>query len=543
MPYGVQPFTTKNFAPKGGGIDFLGLRIVNLRILTQDLIPGINNATSDFGFFCLATWIPWKFRNLCPDAKDYTESNYFRFQETVEVAMSHSQRDNSPAHNRYGPPNRRIGVDQKLLLPAKLGFDAAKRTDATSVFAAPLYGPSLRSLGLHAGFAKAKGETLTRIHGTSDDADTTLIAEYVDASLRESKYYPKFNISPEPVTEAMIDDLGLNGFHPSFFRDSPRKIKQAFIRKLLPAAQEGASHPRTLTANLILQTIGQDSDLTTDDLRAVWHTGTTRKRGLVLKGPEIIRQRERWEIFTHRQYQRYCLEMFMHCFEQALIDGCHSIRQVVDKSVGVVTKAYPGQSATFEAIVHAEAKAAGLKPVKNTDALSTAWQNTVSWTQASYDWIEPTDERPPICRALTMLARWHLRTYSSIPVLASHPQTQWDGRDRLSLSWFSPWLEERSRCPLSRLLEDMFSQLVFAQHLRIALGRFDGVVQRLRFTLDDSGIVRTTAMKAQPPLEPAWMQDRLDAFVLLLDDLGVLNVDGDHGKISEGANSGQVPAK
>lgn len=543
MPFGDQPFTTKNFAPKGGGIDFLGLRIVNLRILTQDLIPGINNATSDFGFFCMATWIPWKFSNLCQDGKDFTEPNYFRFQEAVEVAMSHSQRDNSPAHKRYGPPNRRIGVDQKLLFPAKLGFEAAKRTDATSVFAAPLYGPSLRSLDLHAGFAKAKGETLTRIHGTSDDADTKLIAEYVDASLRESKYYSKFNISPDPVTEAMIDDMGLHGFHPSFFRDSPKKIKQAFIRKLLPAVQGTDSHPRTLTTNLILQTIRQDSGLTTDDLRAAWHTGATRKRGLMLKGPQVIRQRERWEIFTHRQYQRYCLELFMHCFEQALIDGCRSIREVVDKYVAVVAKTYPGQPATFEAIVHAEAKAAGLKPIKETQTLSTAWRNTVNWTQANYDWIEPTDELTPICRALAMLARWHLRTYSSLPGLASHPQTQWDGRDRLSLSWFSPWLEERSGRPLDRLLEDIFSQLVFAQHLRIALGRFDGVVQRLRFTLDDSGIVRTTAMKAQPPLEPAWMQDRLDAFVLLLEDLDVLARDTDDGTISEGSNAAYVPSQ
>src|SRR5262249_10109813 len=54
------PFFTERFSSRGGGIDFLGLRQVNLHILETYLIPGVNNQTADFGSYCLATWIPWK---------------------------------------------------------------------------------------------------------------------------------------------------------------------------------------------------------------------------------------------------------------------------------------------------------------------------------------------------------------------------------------------------------------------------------------------------------------------------------------------------
>jgi hypothetical protein len=65
------PFLTRDFSPSGGGIDFLGMRWVNLTLLAKYLIPGINNATSDVGNYCLAAWIPWKFHQLCTDKSDF----------------------------------------------------------------------------------------------------------------------------------------------------------------------------------------------------------------------------------------------------------------------------------------------------------------------------------------------------------------------------------------------------------------------------------------------------------------------------------------
>ena len=89
-----KPFLTEDFSPRGGGIDFLGLRWVNLYMVGEYLIPQINNATRDMGTFCICAWIPWKFKQICNKA-DFTHENYKLFREKIEVAISFAIRDES----------------------------------------------------------------------------------------------------------------------------------------------------------------------------------------------------------------------------------------------------------------------------------------------------------------------------------------------------------------------------------------------------------------------------------------------------------------
>lgn len=155
------PFLTIDFSPKGGGIDFLGLRWVNLTILGSQLLPGINNVTADAGAYCLGAWIPWKFRQLCITPEKFISSNYRVFREAIEVAISMTMRSNSPSNLKFGAPRNRIGVEQSISFPAALTFKNAKRTNQTSIYAAPLYGPSLRYLELIVGEAIAEDGSST----------------------------------------------------------------------------------------------------------------------------------------------------------------------------------------------------------------------------------------------------------------------------------------------------------------------------------------------------------------------------------------------
>src|SRR5262245_4182027 len=158
-----KPFLTDRFDSRGGGIDFLGMRQVNLAMLQEELIPGINNATADLGTFCLGAWIPWKFRQLC-GRDDFVLSKYTAFREAMEVGMAYTTRDHSPAEQRFGRPSRRLGTDHEPPLPGPLTFKRAQRTNATSLYAAPNYGPSLRYLGLlQATDALATDGTSTKI--------------------------------------------------------------------------------------------------------------------------------------------------------------------------------------------------------------------------------------------------------------------------------------------------------------------------------------------------------------------------------------------
>ena len=104
---------------------------------------------------------------------------------------------------------------------------------------------------------------------------------------------------------------------------------------------------------------------------------------------------------------------------------------------------------------------------------------------------------------------------------------------------FLRWLNERRDIPIRDFLTDIFSDLVFAQHMRIALARFDGGAQRLRFLLGDSGIEPT--ISARSDLGNAslpWMLDRLDTLIGLLCDCDV--VEWDDGVLKLGRRAADV---
>ena len=248
----------------------------------------------------------------------------------------------------------------------------------------------------------------------------------------------------------------------------------------------------------------------------------------------LARHRELWALFMARQYQRYCLEYFMHCFERCLAKGLRTVAVCaadISKQLGAFS--------TFRAVCDVEAAAIGL--TGDMSSLSDAWSKRVHGQSQNYDWGEDLDDDGrPEESAMRMLARWHLRTFGQIAQWHGLEQLDWDGPDRISIRWFSAWLEQKADLPLARFLEDLLTQFVFTQHLRVAMGRFDGRdVQRLRFCLDDNGIVRTAAVEHDEPLEPSWMADRFEAFVSLLCDLDI--VQKNDGKLSLGPLAELVP--
>lgn len=533
------PFGTEDFSPAGGGLDFLGLRVVNLRILSEDLLPGINNATQDVGSFILGTWLPWKFRALCSSEADFTQDCYDRFSEAMHVAIAFSQRDGSPAEVKFGRANQRIGVDQQITFPSELAFAAVGRTNATSLFAAPLYGPSLRSLGLHRGFAEGRNRKQTEIHIADDKPDAIIIAEFTDNRLRRSKEYLNVvRLAPPRASAEQLDDLGMHGLHPACYRDMSAAVRAAFAGRLLPRKTSGDWNARTLSAALIVQTVRQSPGITTKELRSVWHTGKISGGALEIVGDAVQQHAELWAIFMARQYQRYCLELFMHCFEASLAEGSRTVRECADQLGGHFTSGYKKPD-SLRAACQIEAAKAGI--VGEIEELSEGWRKKVDSNSEHYDWGSDLLAAPRIVRAISMLARWYLRTFANLRVWERHLQTNWDGQERVSIAWFTRWLGERLDVPIDRLVEELLTQFVFSQHLRVAMGRFDGRdVQRLRFSLDDAGIVRTPAVAATPALEPNLMADRLDAFVNLLNDLCIVDVDQD-ARIVVGSNASFVP--
>jgi hypothetical protein len=518
------PFLNERFGPKGGGIDFLGMRRENLRMLQEYLIPGINNGTSDFGTYCLAAWIPWKFRQLARNRDEYTLSRYRSFREAVEIAIAYTMRDHSPSNSTLGQPRNRIGVQQNVDLNKPLTFKSVGRTDATTLFAAALYGPSLRYVNLISGDALADNLTSTGIPMTAGDEMTTALVEEVESSLRSCAEFQSFDrLTVGVVTGEALDQLGLHGLNPAYYRTVRPAVKQAFLRKfLIPQTTEDMADYRRLTAHLICETIRQHDFISPDELRAYWYSGLLPTgEVLQLAHEEIVQHRERWALFQARQIQRTIAEILLRCFELALKGGAQSIPEIIHHWRLVSSREFDmDQSSSFEEYVRSEA--APVTKAASIEEMSGHWHAQVHGRHQQYDDLPAGDISEELWRAVRMLARWFIRMQRWLHVSHNPEFLQFGSRDRMSIRWFSEWLFQRRSQPLVGLLEDCFSEIVFSQHIKVALARFDGELQRLRFTLGDSGIIPTVAAASKLGQSGMRTQDRLSSFLGLLTDLDVI---------------------
>lgn len=520
FPFPAAPFTTADFGLAGSGIDFLGLRLINFRVVFEKLIPELNNATGDLGALWIATWIPWKFRQLAQRREDFTNARYRRFRRAIEVALAWCDREQSLASQHFGTVFRGVGTRQnkRITFPNRLTFEDVGRTDSTSLFAAPLYGPALRYLGLHADVWEAEDGALSNIPKVGDGV-ATRVAEWLDSTLaRAIQSRTVLTLDPPAVSAAVLDELGRAGLHSCGARNAPASLKRAFAAQLLNPENAGGM-ARLLTTRLILETLDRAGESTTDDLRNIWLTGRLPNgRMLRLANEEVTVHRRLWAIFQARQLQRYAIELFLQLFERALADGASSLDAIADHALAT----WDAAPATFQRAVIGEARA--VVTGGDVQELSEAWNREVHPGHESFDWHAEGNE---LDHALRTLARWTLRIRAWGDWQSAHPEIAWGGADRIGATWLLRWLDARARQPLRELLRGFFGELIFAQHLRIALGRFERQKQKLRFLLSDHGIVLTGAARRRPAPDPVVMADRLDAFSNLLCDLGVLSQNGE----------------
>lgn len=517
-----RPFLTEDFSPKGGGLDFLGTRLVNLTILGEYLLPGINNATEDFGTYCLAAWIPWKFRNLCQNSRDFTFSNYRKFREALEVMISYTMRDESPSTLEFDKARNRVGNRQILSFPSNLSFKDVHRKESNTIYAAALYGPSVRYLDL-VDFAIDGNGIPTNILLPKDDETTIEIVKYIDQCLQKSPFYHVINqLRPSGITAKGIDDLGMHALNPAFFRKSNNIMKKKFLNKLLP--NEGSvKNGRTLTAILIGHTLKSCGNLSIDQLRSVWHTGLKPSGAKLPAGEEDIqKQRELWSIFQCRQIQRTFLELFLQAFEIALYNHSQTIDEIVDYSINEWEQNEEPVPENINDLIHSEilwhAKS------RNLTNVSEAWNKNVSGQHPYYDNITSDSIESPVVRATKMMVRWFLRTRTWPNSYKMYKQVFiMGGPERISISYCLDWINERLSIPFVEFLNNLFTDFVFVQHMRIALSRFEEETQKLRFIISDHGIVSTLSVGKKIGKSFKVMDDRLECFLGLLTDLNVID--------------------
>lgn len=443
----------------------------------------------------------------------------------MEVALSLTLRDELEIPRNCGQVRNRVGITQKNPLPGQLSFKEAKRTEQNSLYAAAIYGPSLHALGMIKTYhSQARdGAKSLDIPIPGDDEDVLAIVKGVDASLKNSGGYQALASldSPEFKPKDLIK-LAVSGLDPARYRASSyAPLKACFRRKLLPDQHDEPGFARTLTTRLMLATLSQRSRLTTDQIRNAWYTGMFDDgKRLQIRDQELGDHALRWSCLMARQYQRYAIELLLWCFEDAIKNGNRSIEAVVEYWEGRSRSAGFDGNVTFE---HFAQECAGSLLKKNDLTTSQAWNEEVHAGDERFEFVDEPCNDNAVSHALRMIAGWYWRMLVRQQDGKAKSLLNLGGADRMSMSWFLQWIADRRKLPIRTLLKDIFSSLIFAQHMRIALARFDGTAQRLRFLIGDSGIEATISARSDlGERNLPWMSDRLDTLAGLLCDCDVL---------------------
>lgn len=134
LPWFVPP-------PKGdnGGVDYLGLRQVNLQLMGE-FLPGINNVTSRLRPYSVLSWAVWRFIDSKAAANEPTATvdEFVRFREKVEVLFGWSHQVAGEGVGLVGNAQVCPAADGEVAL----SFSEWKRN--VSWLDAVNYGPSIK---------------------------------------------------------------------------------------------------------------------------------------------------------------------------------------------------------------------------------------------------------------------------------------------------------------------------------------------------------------------------------------------------------------
>lgn len=332
-----KPYFLPKPPPAGGGVDFLGMRAVNLAMM-DTLFAGLNNVASRVRPFSLLAWSICEYgkkaqRQLSLDGKEYRQ-----FREKIETlyVWSHQRADahHGLAGSRQKPPQ---GM-------ATLSFNTFERKENNSFISAINYGPGLAGEN-GIGFARRVEGGLYAVTVPGRD-----LAEAFDASLTSLGEAHAFLRSTHYFT---IDASEVDTFLPAWHIDAPSEAEQrTFLRQFYQphmAGQGGPTGLRTDALQLLITTLSrQTQPLTLDALRLAMTLPFVDKCALDMpQGARSPRNRARirWQVLVVRQAQRLAMESLFGWMERILWDtdvrGTGDIAQCIIEAIHRAQPSWP----------------------------------------------------------------------------------------------------------------------------------------------------------------------------------------------------------
>lgn len=515
------PFFIDPHPPESEGVDYLGLRAINLSMMDM-MLPGINNVVALIRPFSLMAWIAWRFEEGAATLAKVSSSDFELFKQKVETAFVFS-------HVNAGDAEGLPGRQQKVPSGESIRFQFREFQRSGSILDAALYGPAIKNLsGL--GFLSGSEAFQSLFLKVTNSGKKLALA--LDERLRSGLSGQQYEfISSLTRTDAPKELIDGNFYSAWRISNVSEEEKLTFSERLYQpqAIGESNSHARRAAVlKYVLETLRENNEPTTvSDLRS---SMTRVLPESLLHSPNsqtFLQVQRHWQLLQVRQAQRLGLEALFGWVERCLLyEQVTNVDNLVEKAMAalqvpsaVATDAnfLPTQMRQLRALEGdvAQLFAIGKKqPEYDLFGLCDAVETVVKSSQ-------PSDETLAFALRLLLLSVRFAQAFSEDPITKDVVGA--GARFRLPLGMWADFINAHEQQPLSFVMHKIFASFIISQHLGVAASRSRDEKSRMRMSIEDRGLT-SLLPNANKALRPKRTQDRLPSALALMAQCGLLKV-------------------
>lgn len=517
-----QPFFLPPRTGENNGVDFLGLRQTNLDMMAE-MIPSINNVTNSIRPFSLICWVFWKFYDLCAIAglEDPSREDIDRFRERIEVLFSwgasmHQNSGRIPGTGAVSPAPTSAGQ-------YPLTFEDWKRIQSsTSLIAALWYGPASKIVTGLGFLMPLPGKTgFFRVTGLG-----IRLAEALDAHLRSNEeLYSRLLATLAPVMASKEDAIVLwqiwapdqileaerAAFHSALFSEEEVGNRNGLLGKRSTTLALAIQHMWHCTSAAHVAEIRQGMALSVGQDGAPYNIPET-----------LLPTRNSWLTLQMRQLQRLSMECLLSwCEDRILAD------RITETSAMSVRFSEGWNSAEngFDDLVTVDDMIAllddqadsieGFIAAINEDRLKNPF-DLMATIQQLFRARDPSFAHYAFHGILLCVA------YAGAAADETN-SLRLGGAPRLSLDNLRRRMIGLRVVSVREAFQYVLEALIISQHFSTAVNRFDGQNQRLRLTIEETGLEALVGK----PWEPTVTEDRLPTLLSLAAQSGIIRRDAE----------------
>lgn len=511
----AEPFFVSPYKEESGGVDFLGLRQVNLALIDQ-FLPGINNVTYSLRPYSVMCWIAWGFKNAAQSAglKELSLSQFDQFREKVEVLFNWGHQLTHSGTGMVGNAQIAPTVTEGDF---PLKFADWKRN--VSWFDAVNYGPSAKSdNGL--GFLT---QPLPGIYALTSAGEQ--LAKALDEGLRTHQTYSTlsdFSILRASPAEAL--DL-LEGWKI----DEPSAQEAEIYRHALydeaAIGQTTRLGQRSASIKLILRALqAMEKPATTNELRGFMANTQLFDKVLTEAEEPLAKMHTVWRVLQVRQAHRLAFEVLFGWVEYRVMEfgRLHSAELVEDLIAAIKSNRPAASIDNWHADILASIKSTQNESGDLFAAALVYDEVSVFKQMAAVSEEISKDRDASAVRAIEILMLCAAYADAFLSDSRSETLARQGGAGRISLAYWAGFVESNKPLPLSAFASKVIENFLLSQHFGVAAARYSEGKQRLRLTIEERGLASmlNSTNEIWRPFEAA---DRLDAMLSLMTDAGLIH--------------------